>query len=323
VAPYAPHGRVDANPAYGGESLFPAAFRDQPHAGDPHGNCGRLDCRQLTVRDLPGFGDGRADNRPTYAGGQRARQWNPDPRGLSKEQAESNLRDRARMAQSVDRLVLRILRTVDDNTYVVLTSDNGFHLGQLGLTRGKGTPYDTDTQVPLLVVGPGVVPGPRAAMVSNIDLAPTFEQLAGLDTPAYRSGISIVPTLADPALGLQDYVYFEHTFSLSRPGADPDRAFTGGGLNVIPSYVGVRSRTALLVRFDLDRRWGRHRYAYEFYDYRRERWERTNLYDDPASAAEVSTLMGKLALWDRCSHVRGAQRVPDACRTLTQAVSLG
>ena len=54
---------------------------------------------------------------------------------------------------------------------------------------------------------------------------------------------------------------------MSRPGDDPDRAFTGGGLNVIPSYVAVRSRTALLVRNDLDRRWGRHRYAYEFYDY--------------------------------------------------------
>ena len=78
-----------------------------------------------------------------------------------------------------------------------------------------------------------------------------------------------MPTLADPRLRLQDYVFFEHTFSRSRPGADPDRAFTGGGLNVIPSYVAVRSRTALLVRNDLDRRWGRHRYAYEFYDYTR------------------------------------------------------
>ena len=162
---------------------------------------------------------------------------------------------------------MRILRTVDANTYVVLTSDNGLHLGQLGLLRGKGTAYDTDTHVPVLVVGPGVVPGPRTTMVSNIDWAPTFEQLAGLGSPAYRSGTSLVPTFADPAARVGDYVFFEHTFSKSRPGADPDRAFTGGGLNVIPSYVAVRSRTALLVRNDLDRRWGHHRYAYELYDY--------------------------------------------------------
>ena len=149
----------------------------------------------------------------------------------------------------------------------MLTSDNGFHLGQMGLLSGKGTPYDTDTHVPALVVGPGVVPGPRAAMVSNIDWAPTFEDLAGLTSPPYRSGRSLVPTLGDPAAAAGDYVFFEHTFSMSRPGDDPDRAFTGGGLNVIPSYVAVRSRTGLLVRNDLDRRWGRHRYAYEFYDY--------------------------------------------------------
>ena len=239
---------------------------------------------------------------------------------LTRSQAQTDLRDRARMAQSVDRLVLRILRMVDTvnqrGTYVVLTSDNGFHLGQLGLLRGKGTAYDTDTHVPLLVVGPGVVPGPREAMVSNIDWAPTFEELAGLEPASYRSGVSLVPTFADPSLGLQDYVFFEHTFSRSQPGADPDRAFTGGGLNVIPSYVAVRSRTALLVRNDLDRRWGRHRYAYEFYDYTQDPWEKTNRYDDPAHAAEVATLMAKLDQWDSCSRLRGSEPVPDTCRSL-------
>ena len=166
-------------------------------------------------------------------------------------------------------------------------------------------------------MGPGVVPGAREATVSNIDLAPTFEDLAGLESPAYRSGISLVPTFADPSIALQDYVFFEHTSSRSRPGADPDRAFTGGGLNVIPSYVAVRSRTALLVRNDLDRRWNRHRYAYEFYDLTRERWEKTNQYADPAHAAEVATLMAKLDEWDSCSRLRGSQPVSAPCQSLT------
>ena len=39
------------------------------------------------------------------------------------------LRNRARMVQTVDRMLGRILDTVDANTYVVLTSDNGYHLG--------------------------------------------------------------------------------------------------------------------------------------------------------------------------------------------------
>ena len=328
VAPYAPHSRVDTHPAYADERLFPAAFRDQPGGGLPRGDCGLVDCRDLTTADLPGFGDRRADNRPDFADGRRSPRWNTDPLTLSTAQAQTNLRDRARMAQSVDRMVMRILHTVDANTYVVLTSDNGFHLGQLGLLRGKGTAYDTDTHVPVLVVGPGVVPGPRTTMVSNIDWAPTFEQLAGVPTPAFRSGVSLVPTLTDPAEPLQDYVYFEHTFSLSRPGTDPDRPFTGGGLNVIPSYVAVRSRTALLVRNDLDPRWGHHRYAYEFYDYAGQgtpgrAWERTNQFDDPAYAGEVATLMAKLAQFDSCARLRGSDPVPDRCRSLTQELALG
>jgi arylsulfatase A-like enzyme len=324
VAPYAPHSRVDHYPAYAGEPLFPPAFRDQPGGTDRHGNCGLVACSALTTAGLPGWRDPRGDNRPDYADGSRAPQWNPDPLWLSKQGAEKNMRDRARMAQSVDRMVMRILHEVGPDTYVVLTSDNGFHLGQLGLLRGKGTPYDTDTHVPVLVVGPGVVPGHRKAMVSNIDWAPTFEQLAGLTSPSYRSGISMVPTFGDPANPLQDYVFFEHTFSLSRPGADPDRPFTGGGLNVIPSYVAVRSRGALLVRDDLDPRWGHHRYAYEFYDYSGQgvtgrSYERVNQYDDPAYAGEVATLMAKLHQFDTCRHLRGDDPVPASCLTLTRA----
>ncbi len=328
VAPYAPHSRVDDDPAYAGERLFPAAFRDQPRAGAPRGNCGAVDCRDLTVADLPGFGDGQRDNRPVRADRGPARAWNAEPQGLTRPQAQTNLRDRARMAQSVDRMLLRILRLVDDDTYVVLTSDNGFHLGQHGLLRGKGTAYDSDTRVPLLVVGPGVVPGTRDTMVSNLDLAPTFEALAGLQPAAYRSGISLVASFTDPAARLQEYVFFEHTSSAARPGLDPDRPFTGGGLNVIPSYVAVRSPTALLVRNDLDPRWGHERYAYEFYDYAAQAaqaaqaapgrpWERVNQFGDPAYAGEVATLMAKLREFDACSSVRGDEAVPERCRGLT------
>jgi arylsulfatase A-like enzyme len=302
---------VDDDPAYADESLFPAAYRDRPGGSERRGDCGLVGCRGLTTRDLPGFRD------------RGSAQWNRHPHTLNRSQAQTNLRDRARMAQSVDRMVLRILRQVDDNTYVVLTSDNGFHLGQMGLLRGKGTAYDTDTRVPLLVVGPRVAPGSRDTMVSNIDLAPTFEELAGVPTPPYRSGRSLVPTLADPDAAVSDYVFFEHTFSMSRPGDDPDRPFTGGGLNVIPSYVAVRSRTALLVRNDLDRRWGRHRYAYELYDYGDQSWERTNQYADPDHAAERATLMAKLDEWDACARLRRGQAVPDSCRSLTVESPLG
>ena len=133
-------------------------------------------CSQLSLRDLAGFGDPRADNRPTYlhrnGSTSPAPAWNVNPVTLHAPQALREYRNRSRMVQAVDRMIGRIRAAVGPNTYVVLTTDNGYHLGQLQLNGGKGTPYDFDTRVPLVVDGPGVTPGPRRQFVSNIDLAP-------------------------------------------------------------------------------------------------------------------------------------------------------
>ncbi|WP_295662112.1 sulfatase-like hydrolase/transferase, partial [uncultured Nocardioides sp.] len=179
VAPYATHSRVNAAGAYAGEPLFPAMLRDRVGGTRPGGNCG-VPCRRLTTRDLPGFGDDRADNRPRRRNGRPATAWNTLRDRLPASAYVESLRTRAQMAQSVDRTLRKIIRAVGDDTVVVLTSDNGFHLGQHGLGRGKGTAYDTDVRVPLLIAGPGIAPGRRQEMVNNIDLAPTFEDLAGI-----------------------------------------------------------------------------------------------------------------------------------------------
>ena len=328
IAPYAPHSRNRHEPAYPGEPKFPAELRDRAGHGRGHGNCGLVDCHDLTTADLPGFADPREDNRPDFFGGRSAPQWNRAPQSLSANSAERYLRDRARMAQSIDRMLMRILHSVPKDTYVILTSDNGFHLGQLGMMLGKGTAYDTDTHVPALVVGPGVVPGERDGIVSNIDWAPTFEDIAQIGSPAYRSGTSMVPTFGDPGARLQDYVFFEHTYSRTRPGTDPDRWFTRGGINAIPSYVAVRSNAALLVRSDLDRRWGHATHAYELYVYAHQgtagrSYERVNQYDDPAYADIRHELMAKLRQWDACHDISGSDPVPDSCRNLTQQARLG
>jgi arylsulfatase A-like enzyme len=227
------------------------------------------------------------------------------------------LRNRARMVQTVDRMLGRILRAVDANTYVVLTSDNGFHLGPGSLGRGKATPYTSDARVPLLVVGPRVPVGARDDVVTNIDLAPTFEDLAGIASPAFRSGASLVPSLRDPAYAPHGYAFFEHTWSPSLGGGDPDRWYAGAAVDAVPSYVAVRSRTGLLVRFDLDRTWAGRRYAWEFYDYRDSRVERTNSFADPAKRADVRRHLRRLTRFLGCRTVRRDAPVPDRCRELT------
>ncbi len=315
VAAYAPHNRTQPNPYYPGDPVFPPMFRDRPHDGKP-GNCGAVACKDLTTRDLPGYGDDRKDNRPLTRKGKPAKSWNTRANPFRTAVSVGDMRNRAMMAQSVDRTVRKILRTVDDNTYVVFTSDNGLHLGQNGLGRGKGTAYDTDVHVPLFVVGPGVVKGTRAELTSNIDLAPTFEEIAGLAPQNYRFGASLVPTFGDPALVRRNYVFFEHT-AQALTKTDPDAALTGDELDRIPSYVAVRSATGLLIRYDFDNADSRTDYGYEFYPYRNRVWEKTNSFAKPRYAAEVQVLRDKLTAFDNCAVQSGAEPVDGNCRGLT------
>ena len=155
-------------------------------------------------------------------------------------------------------------------------------------------------------------------MTSNLDLAPTFEELAGARSPAYRSGRSLVDTVADPGARVHDVVFIEPT-AHAATRLDPDEALIGGTeYHRIPSYGAVRSRSGLLVRFDLDptltgvdRAWG-------FYDYTSSGWESGNEYHERVHAHRIARLTGKLRQFDACSaFIRGAA-VPRECRSITQ-----
>jgi N-acetylglucosamine-6-sulfatase len=101
---------------------------------------------------------------------------------------------------AVDRLVGRLVRILRErgelrNTYFVFTSDNGYLLGEHGLT-GKVLPYEESVRVPLVISGPGVRPGSRSrALVANVDLAPTIARITGALAERQMDGRSLLPLL--------------------------------------------------------------------------------------------------------------------------------
>ena len=204
------------------------------------------------------------------------------------------------------------------DTYVLLTSDNGFHLGQHELDGGKGTPYDSDIRVPLLVVGPEVAAGLAHRVVSNIDLAPTFEELAGLRAPAYRSGTSLVADLRRPGAGPARLHVLRAHLQAPSLGVDPDRRYSGGTIDLIPSYVAVRSQHGLLVRLDLDPGWDGTDIAWEYYDYRDAAYERTNTFADPSHPDDLARLRRRLERFVACRAATRDTPVPPTCRKLTR-----
>jgi N-acetylglucosamine-6-sulfatase len=83
-----------------------------------------------------------------------------------------------------------------DNTYIVFSSDNGFHLGEHRLPPGKQTAFDEDIHVPLVVRGPRVPRGKTVDnLAENVDLAPTFAALGHAKVPDFVNGQSLVPAL--------------------------------------------------------------------------------------------------------------------------------
>lgn len=97
-------------------------------------------------------------------------------------------RQRLRALQAVDELVEKLVMQLEqagvlDDTYVIFSSDNGFHLGQHRLPPGKECGFEEDIRVPLIIRGPSVPEGHvEDAVTTHIDLAPTILEISGADT---------------------------------------------------------------------------------------------------------------------------------------------
>jgi N-acetylglucosamine-6-sulfatase len=162
-------------------------------------------------------------------------------------------RMRAQSVQAVDQMIGQIRATLaargDRDTYVVFSSDNGLHMGEYSLRPGKQTPFEIDIRVPLIVVGPGVQAGHTVdAIVENVDLCPTFTELAGASSPTAPDGRSLVPLLrGGTAASWRQMALIEHHRPFPDP-SDPDAPMLHAANPT--SYAAVRSEHALYVEYE-------------------------------------------------------------------------
>ena len=90
---------------------------------------------------------------------------------------------------------------VRENTVIIVWSDHGWHLGDMGVW-GKATNYEIATRVPLLIWTPTMPTENRGektnALVELVDMYPTLSELAGLEAPPHLEGQSFVPLINNP-----------------------------------------------------------------------------------------------------------------------------
>ena len=162
----------------------------------------------------------------------------------------------------------RLLKTLDDlglaeDTVVVFASDNGYYIGEHGL-GDKRSAYEESLRIPLLVRYPKLVPKGKALdeMVLNIDLAPTFLDLAGLPVPPEMQGRSWRPLLTGKPADWRKSFLAEYFLENAFPNT--------------PTLVAVRTADAKLVKYPGHDEWT------ELFDLARDPYEMKNLAADPA-----------------------------------------
>ncbi|NBS33211.1 MAG: DUF4976 domain-containing protein, partial [Planctomycetia bacterium] len=224
--------------------------------------------RDLTNRDLkrepPAELEGKARNQWL---GQKPEQVEVDGKTLTGDDLvrwkyQRFMQDYLACVQGVDDNVGKLLDYLDtaglaDETIVIYSSDNGWYLGDLGL-YDKRFMYEPGLRVPLIVRGPGITPGSTpAGFVANIDLAPTFLELAGLPVPDSMQGKSLVPLLrGESPAGWRQAVYYRYYHD---PGHHNTRA-----------HYGVRTASHKLIHY-----WKKD--AWELFDLTTDPTEQHNL----------------------------------------------
>ncbi|MDO8731466.1 MAG: sulfatase [Actinomycetota bacterium] len=84
-----------------------------------------------------------------------------------------------------------------EDTLIIVTSDNGYHVGVHRLATGKQTAFREDAVVPAVLIGPGIAPGATISKTTSmVDLGPTISEIFRAPTPSFVDGRSLMPLLS-------------------------------------------------------------------------------------------------------------------------------
>lgn len=172
------------------------------------------------------------------------------------------LKDYLATAASLDRNIGHVLDYLDKNdltknTIVVYMSDQGFYLGEHGWFD-KRFMYEESYRTPMVMRYPGVIkPGTIInEMIMNIDLAPTFLQLAGAPISKDIHGQSFLPRLQNKKYQSREAIYYH---------------YYENGEHAVSPHFGIKTKRYKLIRF------------YE----KVERWELFDLQNDPQEMKNI------------------------------------
>jgi arylsulfatase A-like enzyme len=165
---------------------------------------------------------------------------------------------------------------LDKNTIVIYASDQGFYLGEHGWFD-KRWMFEESYRTPLLIKWPGITkPGSvNNDIVSNIDLAETFLDMAEVEVPSDMQGRSIVPLLKGktPSDWRKEHYYHYYEY----PGS-----------HMVKRHYGISTERYKLIHFyfNID--------EWELFDLKSDPMEMKNVYNDPSYSAVKADLHKRL-----------------------------
>ena len=209
--------------------------------------------------------------------------YNSDLKGeeLAEWRFNRYIRDYLKTLKSLDDNVGRVLDYLKehdllDNTLVVYTSDQGFYMGEHGWFD-KRFMYEESFHTPLIMHLPKGLDarGDIPQMVQNIDYAPTFLEIAGVEIPDDIQGESLLPLLrGENPKDWRDQLYYHY--------------YEYPAEHAVKRHYGVRSDRYKLLHYynDIDH--------WELYDLQEDPHEMNNLYGKPGMEQVTADMRQRL-----------------------------